>query len=390
MVRSSASVANSAVWKQSLAAWLLSSLVLLGIGGVVQLLGLVSPNKSNYFGVEPILQGWQALVWGIWQRWDAIHYIRLVQSGYGQPDLSAFFPLYPMTARLLAWLTAGLPATIPQDNALICLLLITNLAFIGCAVLLGNLYSELCGNRTNSFVVVALTTYPHAYFLHAPYTEALALFLTLATLSAAWHGRWLFACGLGFLAGLTRPTVFPVSLMLFYLAWQNRRRMGSWNLLPFLSAGTPILGLVGFLGWRQLAGFPDYSGLVYEIWGRHFAWPWQTVANLVRMSSVGIPSYTWVNLIVLVGILVLTGWGLRRLPAVLQIYQISLLLFLVFNTLPYEPWGSIGRYTLLLFPTYLLVAMWASTPARRLTWFALAVTLQLFLAGQFFMWGWTG
>ncbi len=394
--------ARTVSWKPGLAAWLFSSLVLFAIGGLTWWSGLSELYKPYYYDVVPIRQGWLAGVLGAWQRWDAIHYIRIASQGYSQVELSAYFPFYPLAARLLG-------GAVGQTGALVNLLLVANLSLIGCLVLLDRMAAELYGRQVAGFAVIALVTYPYGYFFHAPYTEASALLLTMATLYAAWHNRWPLAFGLGLLAGLSRPTVFPLSLALLYLAWKNRPAavveagsapagrlsegraaglMRRW--LPFLAAGAPVLGTVLFLGWRILAGFPGYSELVRQEWGRHFAWPWQTAADLVRMAGDGIRLYTWMNLAMLVIILALTGYGLRRLPPVLQIYQLSQLALLVANTLEEEPWGSLGRYTLLLFPTYFLVALWAHTPARRLAWFTFALLLQLFLAWQFFMWGWTG
>jgi hypothetical protein len=73
-----------------------------------------------YFGIEPELFSWRGAFLGVWQRWDAIHYSIVAQSGYSTIESSAFFPLYPLLARYLSFFLGG--------DVLFGLIIISNLA----------------------------------------------------------------------------------------------------------------------------------------------------------------------------------------------------------------------------------------------------------------------
>lgn len=83
-------------------------------------------------------------------------------------------------------------------------------------------------------------------------------------------------------------------------------------------------------------------------------------------------------------------WGWKILPTSLRIYQVSLLLFFLLNSVPHAPLQSFRRYTLILFPNYILLAVWARTSAHWLSAVGFSVFLQLLLAGMFFMFWFTG
>src|SRR6185503_5390107 len=64
------------------------------------------------FPAEPLL--------GIWQRYDAVHYVRIALEGYSEINLTVFFPLYPVLIRLAMPLAGG--------NALLAALVLSNAA----------------------------------------------------------------------------------------------------------------------------------------------------------------------------------------------------------------------------------------------------------------------
>ena len=55
---------------------------------------------------------------------------------------------------------------------------------------------------------------------------------------------------------------------------------------------------------------------------------------------------------------------------------------------PISPLLSTSRYVLPIFPAFMLLGRWASTPWRRRLIVYPSVALLLYFAGQFILWGW--
>ena len=102
----------------------------------------------------------------IWNRWDALNYQKLAQFGYGasgelQP-LLVFYPLYPWTVRLFAFVTR---------DYLLSAFIVSTLASLAAAIVLLRLveldYSKELAHRAVWFLFI----FPTSYFLHIGYTD---------------------------------------------------------------------------------------------------------------------------------------------------------------------------------------------------------------------------
>ena len=57
--------------------------------------------------------GWIYRLWGVWERFDTLWYIRIAERGYDRVEALVFFPLYPALIRFLTPLVGGpLPAAV--------------------------------------------------------------------------------------------------------------------------------------------------------------------------------------------------------------------------------------------------------------------------------------
>lgn len=373
-------------WKFPLTVWFISSLLIQAWGTLIWSLRLINPENmsSRYFGVAPITVGLHGAILGIWQRWDAIHYQRIAQSGYTNEVLSAFFPLYPLLGRLVASIT--------HTHVLVGLLVVANLAYAGSLILLYRLTAEWFDPDLAHYTTVFLALFPYAYFLHAPYTEAPALALITAALYAARRRRWITAGLIGLFAGLVRASVFPLVGALLWIAWEDRKRLPySRQILHCALAAAPIVGNGLFILWRMVQGFPPLQQTMQKYWMRSLAPPWEVVVEVFKAyRAQELALDFWFNIITLLIVAALNLWGWKLLPPALRIFQVSLIGFFLLNSVPHAPLQSFGRYTLILFPNYILLAAWAKTPARRLAAVGGLGFLQLMLAGMFFMWWFTG
>jgi hypothetical protein len=341
-------------------------------------------GDNFYFGIKPELFGWRGAFLGVWQRWDAIHYFRVAQSGYSTIELSAFFPLYPLLARYLSFLFGG--------DILLGLIIISNLALSFSLVLMYKIAVSELSDEVAKRSVFALLLFPTAFFFFAPYPQSLALLFVLLAYLSARTGKWFCATLSGFLAGLTHSTVLPLILALAYECWIYwKSNLEVRNGVVWLVPLAPALGVLSFLARRINQGLPSYAGLLFDNWGRYTQYPWRTLMKLPELvRSPYWPVSGWVNLCVVLLVIFITIWEARRIPISMAIYQFSLLWFLLSLTTNVEPLASASRYSLLMFPLFIGLALWMDTPAKRFLAFAFGLALQLYLSGQFFLWIWVG
>lgn len=373
-------------WKFPLAVWFVSGLLTQALGILTWRTGWIpyEDMRDYYAGMTPIMHAWQGWAYGIWQRWDAIHYQHIAQYGYDAEVVGGFFPLYPVLGRMVSSLT--------NTHALVGLLAVSNLAFAGALILLYRLTSRCFSPDLARFATVFAALVPYAYFFHAPYTESLALLLILIAIYAAYNRRWTVVAAAGLLAGLTRATVFPLAGALLWIAWEEEKPFPfSRGVLRYLAAATPLLGNTLFFQWLAVRGFPTYFRIKEIYWAQSIVPPWQAISDLLAVQrSAGLTYDFWVNLAAFSFVIALNVWGWKRLPGALRIYQVGIPAMMFLNGGPHTFLYSFVRFALLMFPNYVLMAAWAGTPARRLVTVGGFIFLHLLFVTMFFLWAWTG
>lgn len=137
------------------------------------------------------------------QRWDAAHYIRLIEEGYqgytenGQHLFLVFFPGYVWAARLLRLV---IPSTALAGTALSCL------CYGGACCYLYRLAGEAYNGRVARNALLYMSLFPFSFFSGLVMTEGLFLLATTGACWYAWRGKWLAFGLFGALAALTRMT----------------------------------------------------------------------------------------------------------------------------------------------------------------------------------------
>ena len=137
------------------------------------------------------------------QRWDAAHYIRLIEEGYqgytenGQHLFLVFFPGYVWAVRLLRLV---IPSTALAGTALSCL------CYGGACCCLYRLAGEAYNSRVARDALLYMSLFPFSFFSGLVMTEGLFLLATTGACWYAWRGKWLAFGLFGALAALTRMT----------------------------------------------------------------------------------------------------------------------------------------------------------------------------------------
>lgn len=334
--------------------------------------------------LPPLHERGAAFRWlGVWQRWDACWYAHIATSGYLPGESStAFFPLYPLLARLAGGLVGGGP-TLGG-------LLVSSLAFIAAGVGIYRLVGTDFGRGTARRALVYLAIFPVSFFFFAPFTEALFFASAVWSLGAARRGQWALAATAGLLAGLTRA---QGSLLFLPVAWEVARQWRSggvtggkhpkWAILAPLA---PPLGLIAFaLYGNVVVGASPFQA--QATWRYTLHAPWTVVQlswHYLRARGDAIEAF---NLACFASAALILARGARRLPASYTLYAAPQLL-VIGTRVNFSPLMATSRYVLVLFPLFVILALGAGAHAWRPRWMIGSVLLLLvfvtaFITGTF-------
>ena len=319
----------------------------------------------------PVLysDGLEGRLLGVWQRWDACWYLRIAEFGYepGEPS-TAFFPLYPVAIRLFGPLLLG--------NLALASLVVGAVAYVAAMTLLHAMVTRDFNRRMADRTVLYLSVFPTAFFLFAPFTEAIFLALALGAIYAIRTDRPGFAVVPAFLVGLTRPQGILVSLP---LAWEALRIIRAGRFEPgtrrnaVLAGATALAPIVGFASFVALSavltGVSPFDA-EREHWGYANAPPWDVLGNAWRWmldsansNFADIQAMTAFHLVLIAIFLAAFVVGLRTLPVTYSLYVAPLLLVILLGG-PATPLQSASRFMLVMFPVFVVLAR-----AGRNRWF---------------------
>jgi len=209
-----------------------------------------------------------------WNRWDALVYIRIAQSGYHPPFDLAFFPLYPL-------LIAAMAHLLGSWSYFAVGMLLSNGMLLGAMFIIYELAKEMGGDQVARRTLLYLCIFPTAFFFFTAYNESLFTLLTAATFLAQRRQCWWLAGLVGFFGILTRSTGALIVVPFLYELWLNRDRVtATWHSL--LSGLIPILliplGLLLYCTYCwKLTGDPIAFATVQLRWSRQACWPWQGI-----------------------------------------------------------------------------------------------------------------
>jgi len=293
---------------------------------------------------------------------DVNWYVGIAEHGYEHmpfnadvPRNWAFFPLFPLSLRLAAFVTGEFVIT---GMALSHICFLVALFLLHRVVLLFG-FSTDDADRSLFYLAV----FPTSYFFSLPLPESLFLMLTIASFYFAKSERWLLAGLFGALASATRTTGVLLLPALAVLYWEMYRPLGSiraWRkdglallLVPagLLSFMIYLHGITGnalaFKGamaaWGRKAGFffsplLDYLGHPAEV-----AAHWDF--RLLNFSAVAIALACGFVL-------------LKRRQYALATYTLLAVLVALSSALL----QSQARYAMVVFPVYITLAIAGRRP----------------------------
>jgi hypothetical protein len=350
--------------------------------------------RNGWITVPPLADGETAFpLVGVWQRWDACWYGKIAAFGYEPREMSVnFWPLFPILTGAVARLVGG--------SVALGGILVSAVAYVAAMTGLYRLVARDVDPAVARRTVVLISIFPSAFFLFAPFTEALFLALAVWSIALARERRWLLAGVLGFLAGITRiqgvflllPIGWEALAAAGLTAWRPWRdlRLPPVAIGPFvrgsLAAAGPLLGFAAFFAYTAaVAGKTPLD--TQDAWGgKQFFPPWDVAAAAWQWTLDHHDPLQFVNLGLLVLFVVLLLAGIRRLPVAYTLFALPQVLLLATRIQP-TPLTSTNRYLLVVFPAFVVLAL-IPWPRVRLAWaisstLFLAVLLQAFLSGDY-------
>jgi hypothetical protein len=337
-------------------------------------------------------------------RHDAIHYRSILTSGYDYDPATrsriAFFPVYPLAARALAWLTGIAPLS--------ALVLTSNLLLAGSFVLMAwyleaRRQPDAKGSVATTCSAVARTMRPAArchghgdgdspdyallafgfapmtFFFRMPYSESCFIFFCLLSF-CAMQRKWCLPL-VALVVGITtacRPVGIAVFIPFVVHAWQRSKGSGQSVIRRLALLPLACWGIAGFIVFQYLRfGDPFAFVRTQQHWAQHQAYSpldkwlallsWEPIWSTYDSAR---PSCFWrswppqcalfncqfmnpaffVGTAALVALGAWRGWLCRS-----EILASAGLLAIPYVTKAYEnAMNSQGRFAAVVFPAYLV------------------------------------
>ena len=347
--------------------------------------------------------------------WDAGYYLQIADQGYFYPQLSAFFPLYPLSIRGMGWLVG---------SDLIAAILISLGAFLVALYLFHRLVDLELGEPYARPGVWILAFSPMAFFFSAVYTEGLFLALTLGAVYAGRRGRWVWAGALGALAAATRNTgvlvLLPLAVLYLYGPradrpssaggpwWRPRHPLRS-DALSLLAVPAGLAAYLGYMAGRGDALAPSHATEKY--WNRHLeplAGIWQGIESAFdavrllasdlgtrghplpgeRTDAFRVVEHSVLEVAFLALAVVALVGVFRRLPLAYGLYSGAAVLVAVSFPDPAEPLVSLPRYLAVIFPLWMWLTAWAVDRGRSDAVVAVSAVMLGLFSAEFASWHW--
>lgn len=210
------------------------------------LVALISPLLIPNFGSQFPYYDKDLLETGLpdWLRafgnFDGVHYLKLVKEGYQAALSQVFFPLFPLSIKMVS---AVIPVFISG-------LIITNVAALGLLLIVKRLYQLDYNSEVAKKSLILLFCFPTTFYLGSLYPESLFLFLTVGGLYLARRGYWTLGALSISLASATK--VFGLASILSYYieVYSQRASLSTFKITLLLAI--PPLGLIFYMVYLWL------------------------------------------------------------------------------------------------------------------------------------------
>jgi Gpi18-like mannosyltransferase len=353
--------------------WIKVLIVFIVCRAFLSALVLYAPLKVHELGnqqLNPRIEVSKALSGTI--KWDGYYYYKIATEGYGveKSGLPAFYPLYPYVMKLVS-LFLGVRIEI------VSFVMNTIFSYFACLFLYLLAKDYLKKKDDSLFALLLFIFAPMNVFLLVFYTEALFCMLTFGAFYFARKRSWLYSCLFLALATATR---FPGLIVAFAVFIEYLDSMG-WSIKKVGKIDKNIfaflLAPLGFVAYSFLLNY-QFGDPLMMFNAYKYGWSYQKF-NLNIASTIieethflvktlisrpkgwleawvnsGIQFFAWIIAVIM------TIYGMIKLKLPISYYVFLLVSLLVFVL--NSNFVSIARYLLPLFPLYLILTRFLSSP----------------------------
>jgi hypothetical protein len=336
-----------------------------------------------------------------WAHWDGAWYTEIASAGYvaRAPESTAFFPVFPMVMRVGAALGGG--------TALWGILISLAATFFA-LYFLYRIAEKFRDKSTARATTFAFAFFPTAFYLNAPFTEALFVAFGAGSFWAAYVRRDLLLAGLlGALAAATRNSGVLLLIPLGYEWLRHREELGWRGTWELALVPTGPLGYAVFL-WYQFGDPLIFADAQTVFWGRELTNPLTTLGIAWTDAGESVPylldpmrlfldpaagpaleASSAINIVFLALFLVLMGVGFAVLPPGLSVYSFVVVLLHILTPSPLIPLLGLPRFMLEAFPLFLVLGLLLSRSRPALVvWLLVSGGVGMALTTLFVTWRW--
>ncbi|AFY53651.1 putative integral membrane protein [Rivularia sp. PCC 7116] len=235
-------------------------------------------------GIAPLLQapdGGIAATFGleVFNAWDSVQYQNIVSEGYefindGKMHNVAFFPLFPLTIKLL--INLGFSFEIAG-------LLVNNLAFLGAIYCVYFWVKSFSSENEARWATAVLAWCPPSMFAGVIYTEGLYLFLSAAAMQAFDRSRYGLTALFGALATATRPTGLALIPALIIACWKQRKPTIAYISSLATATGVLLFSVYCAVTFNEPLAFIEAQ----KGWRESLGFDWQSWWKMLMQISIG-------------------------------------------------------------------------------------------------------
>lgn len=346
----------------------------------------------GYFSVmltQNIAEGFFSAFQSRWYKVDSVLFLNIAQNGYVNHGndrlLIVFYPLYPLLIRLVSIIGFNL-------NLFISGLIVSTLSLIvACVYLYKLVLLEFKDKEIAFHSMKFLLIFPLSFFLGLVFSDGLFLALSIMTFYYLRKQKWLLAGLFGGLASLTRNfgILLLVPAVIEYLAatqFLDKLRTKQWKQIftDFAVQGIYLLliavGQLIYLSINKIVTGDWFTFVKYQ------SQNWNNGFSLKIVNNLQVYVYNafdwkpadaatmWIPLVFLVFIiLLLVFYAMRKI----RLSYIAYTLVYLFICLCATWLISFPRYSLGIFPVYIMLAMLAAKSRTNNFWITVISSLAL-------------
>lgn len=276
--------------------------------------------------------------------WDGGHFLGIAQYGYSEKFQYAFFPLYPLTIKLVNEIT--------QNYFLAAILISITSTFLGINILYKLISGEF-DKKIGEKVILCLLFFPTSFYFLTVYSEGLFFLLVVTTFYFLRSRKLFWATVFASLASATRLAGLALVLAL----WVEVITTSGINRKNWYIIFAPLGFLIYCLYLYNNTGDPFYFIFAQTHWQRSLTVPvvsfWDTIKSLSQNGFINSHFNAFLDLIFTtlgVGLSIRT---FRFLPPIYSVYSLASVLLPLFT----PTLSSMPRFLLPIFPIFILLSL---------------------------------